>query len=269
MSPKRAPPPRRRARRLYALLLAAGGVIAVPVLLFALVPRALIIAAGRAFPGCRYEFPATVGAAPGRAPIALTIDDAPDPETTPAILDVLRSHASRATFFVITSQLADVPAGADPILVRMRAEGHEIGNHMTRDRVSIRLDSATYEKDLAQADSALRPYGPLRWARPGSGWYSARTVRAMRRAGYECALGSVYPIDAGLGWPWLSERYILAHARPGAIIILHDRGVRGERTAAVLARVLPALRARGYSIVTLSEVAAATGGRIAIRTGPM
>jgi peptidoglycan/xylan/chitin deacetylase (PgdA/CDA1 family) len=77
----------------------------------------------------------------------------------------------------------------------------------------------------------------------------------MRRAGYECALGSVYPVDAGLGWPWLSRRYILAHARPGAIIILHDRGQRGERTAAVLGRVLPELRARGYGIVTLSELA--------------
>src|SRR5688572_4658379 len=189
MRPGHARPPRRRARRLYALLLAAGGVIAVPVLLFALVPRALIIAAGRAFPGCRYEFPATVGAAPGRALVALTIDDAPDPRTTPLILDVLRSHASRATFFVITSQLADPLPGADPVLQRMLAEGHEIGNHLTRDRVSVRLDSAAFEKDLAQADSSLRSYGPLRWARPGSGWYSRRMVRAMRRAGYECALG--------------------------------------------------------------------------------
>jgi len=243
-------------------------VLAAPILLFAIAPGVLGGLAARAFPGCRHEFTTNVGAAPDRPLIALTIDDAPDPGTTPAILDVLRSHASRATFFVITSQLANVPAGADSILVRMRAEGHEIGNHMTEDRVSMLLDSAAYVKDLARADSLLRPYGPLRWARPGSGWYSARMVRAMRRAGYECALGSVYPIDAGLGWPWLSERYILAHVRPGAIIILHDRGVRGERTAAVLARVLPVLRARGYSIVTLSEAAARSGGRIAIRTRP-
>ena len=59
-----------------------------------------------------------------------------------------------------------------------------------------------------------------------------------------------------------------AFLRPGAIIILHDRGVRGERTATVLSRVLPVLQARGYAVVTLSEVAASSDGRIAIRTRP-
>ncbi len=263
--PSRHRPSRYARRRLIAV---AVCVLATPVLFFAIAPAVLGRLAARAFPGCRYDFTTNARTDSGQPRIALTIDDAPDPRTTPAILDVLRSHASRATFFVITSQIADVAAGTDSILVRMRAEGHEIGNHMTHDRVSIRLDSAEYEQSLVEADSALRPYGPLRWARPGSGWYSARTVRAMRRAGYECALGSVYPIDAGLGWPWLSERYILAHARPGAIIILHDRGVRGERTAAVLSRVLPVLQQRGYAVVTLSEVAASSDGRIAIRTRP-
>jgi peptidoglycan/xylan/chitin deacetylase (PgdA/CDA1 family) len=91
-------------------------------------------------------------------------------------------------------------------------------------------------------------------------------VRTMRRAGYECALGSVYPLDASLGWPWLSERYILSHSRPGAIVVLHDRGARGERTATVLGRVLPALRERGYQIVTLSELTAAAANDATARS---
>jgi len=234
------------------LLIAAGCVVGVTILLLTCAPRALTGAAAAVVPGCRYDVRVV------NPIVALTIDDAPDPGTTPAILDTLRAYGSRATFFIITSQLrAGTETTPDPLLTRMRREGHELGNHLTRDRSAIRLDSAAFAQDLAQADSVLRPYGPLRWARPGSGWYSRRMVRAMHRAGYECALGSVYPFDAGLGWPWLSERYILAHARPGAIIILHDRGTRGERTAAVLGQVLPALRARGYQVVTLSELAAA------------
>ena len=232
------------------LLVAAGCVVGVPILLLACAPRAITGAAATVFPGCRYDVKVA------QPVVALTIDDAPDVRTTPAILDTLGAYGSHATFFVITSQLHAAADAPDSIVVRMRREGHELGNHLTRDRPAIRLDSAAFERDLAEADSVLRPYGPLRWARPGSGWYSRRMVRTMQRAGYECALGSVYPIDAGLGWPWLSERYIMAHARPGAIIILHDRGIRGERTAAVLGRVLPALRARGYRIVTLSELAA-------------
>ena len=57
-----------------------------------------------------------------------------------------------------------------------------------------------------------------------------------------------------LAWPWLSSRYILAHVRPGAVVILHDRGARAKRTAEVLGRVLPELRARGYEIVTLTQL---------------
>ena len=237
------------------LLLAAASILGVPILVMLCAPRVLIAPLGALFPGCTYAVQSAV--AHRDRLVALTIDDTPDPTTTPAILDTLRAYGSRATFFVITSQLRMAGDTADPVLTRLRAEGHEVGNHFTHDRPAIRLDSATFERDLAHADSALRRYGPLRWARPSSGWYSQRMVRAMHRAGYASALGSVYPVDAGLGWPWLSERYILAHARPGAIIILHDRGNRGRRTAAVLGRVLPALRARGYHIVTLSEL---TGG---------
>ena len=235
------------------LLLGAGSIVGIPVLLLACAPRTLTRLAAAAFPGCRYEITIDDASHPPR--IALTIDDAPDARTTPVILDTLGAYGAKATFFVITSQVRASDGVLDPVLVRLRRDGHEIGNHLTQDRVAIRLDSAAFEADLARADSILRPYSPSRWARPGSGWYSRRMVRTMRRAGYDCALGSVYPADAGLGWPWLSERYILMHARPGAIIILHDRGARGDRTAEVLGRVLPALRARGYQIVTLSELA--------------
>jgi len=57
--------------------------------------------------------------------LALTIDDGPDPEETPAILDVLRDHDSHATFFLIGSRIP----GNEPLLARMRSEGHELANH--------------------------------------------------------------------------------------------------------------------------------------------
>jgi peptidoglycan/xylan/chitin deacetylase (PgdA/CDA1 family) len=223
----------------------------VPPALLACAPRAITRPAEALFPGCLYEVRL---AEPHLRPmVALTIDDAPDPLTTPAILDTLRAHDARATFFVITGQVDR----AAPLVDRMRREGHEIGNHFTSDRASIHLDSAAFERDLAAADSALGAYGPVRWARPGSGWYSRRMVRTMKRTGYGCALGSIYPVDVAHPWPALSARYILAHARPGAIVILHDRDHRGVRTAEVLGRVLPELRERGYRVVTLSELAGA------------
>ena len=57
--------------------------------------------------------------------MCLTFDDGPDPRYTPAILDILRSHNVRATFFVIGAN-ADQNIG---LIKREYAEGHDIGNH--------------------------------------------------------------------------------------------------------------------------------------------
>jgi hypothetical protein len=82
-------------------------------------------------------------------------------------------------------------------------------------------------------------------------------IDIMRRHGYRCALGSVYPFDATIPSRVFAARYILGHAQPGAVIVLHDGGSRGRRTADVLSEVLPELGRRGYRVVSLSELAAA------------
>ena len=232
------------------LSVCATAVLTLAALVAACGPRAVSGVAGLVHPGCLFD----VDLAATRKPlVALTIDDAPDAAGTPAILDTLRAYGARATFFVITDQIP----GAESVMARIASEGHEVGNHFTSDRPTIRLDSAAFERDLDRADSALREFAPVRWARPGAGWYSRRMVRAMERSGYDCALGTVYPLDGTIGWPWFSSRFIVANARPGTIVILHDRGERARRTAKVLGHVLPELKARGYEVVTLSEMAAA------------
>ena len=230
-------------------------IVAVPLAFVSCAPRLVTNAAAHLWPGCLYD---TTSARIRRdSLVALTIDDVPDSATTPAILDTLAAYGAHATLFAISGQLP----GAESVLARARREGHEVGNHFTSGRPTITLDSAAFARDLLAADSALAAFGPLRWARPGSGYYSQRMVRQLQRAGYRCALGSVYPLDAELGWTWLSERYVLAHVRPGAIIILHDDGNRGRRTARVLGRVLPELKARGYRVVTLSSLAGTSDAR--------
>jgi peptidoglycan/xylan/chitin deacetylase (PgdA/CDA1 family) len=81
-------------------------------------------------------------------------------------------------------------------------------------------------------------------------------VATMERRGYRCALGSVYPYDVAIPSSRFSSAFLLAHARPGAIIVLHDRGARGRRAMDALHRALPALQRRGLRVVTLSELAA-------------
>jgi peptidoglycan/xylan/chitin deacetylase (PgdA/CDA1 family) len=233
----------RRARR---LLLLGAGVLASGLVTALLVspPHSLLDRVAAAFPGCRYYV------ATGRRAVALTIDDGPDPATTPALLDLLARHRARATFFVITEHLH----GQEALAERIVREGHELGNHLVRDVPSVRLDSAAFETAVRSADGALRRYGGARWLRPASGWYSRRMIRTLHRHGYRCALGSVYPLDAALPSAAFASRYVLRNVRPGSIVVLHDGGERGRRTLRTLAAVLPELRRRGYAVLTLSAL---------------
>ena len=184
--------------------------------------------------------------------VSLTIDDAPDAETTPGLLAVLERHGAHATFFVIADQIS----GNESLLERIVSAGHELGNHMTHDEPSIELSPAVFERELLRARALLAPFGGTRWYRPGSGYYSDSMLLLLDRHGYRCALGSVYPIDAQIPWAGFAASWIRWRTKPGAVIILHDRGERGRRTAKTLSKVLPALGKKGYRVVTLSELAA-------------
>jgi peptidoglycan-N-acetylglucosamine deacetylase len=182
--------------------------------------------------------------------VALTIDDGPDSAHTPAIVRLLEEHDARATFFL----LSDHVRGAEPIVADIVARGHEVGNHLTRDEPSIRLPAEAFVAAIREADTVLSRFGPVRWLRPGSGFYDRRMLDAIEREGHRCALGSVYPYDGRVSSTRFSTAYILANTRPGAVIILHEAKGRGVRTIGVLRRVLPELRSRGYRVVTLSEL---------------
>ncbi|HJU69854.1 MAG TPA: polysaccharide deacetylase family protein [Gemmatimonadaceae bacterium] len=232
------------ARRYIALLVAALLIALVAVLWTA--PRWAVPHLAKRFPGCIYTVESSAPV------IGLTIDDGPDSSTTPAILRELRDHDAHATFFLISG---NVP-GNESIVTAMVEEGNEIGNHLTRDEASIGLSPAAFDSALVHAGRVLSGFAPVRWARPGGGRYDRRMLMTMRNRGYECALGSIYPYDAELPSSRLSAAFVLRHARPGAVIVLHDGKARGRRTAAVLHRVLPVLRQRGLRVVTLSELTA-------------
>lgn len=187
--------------------------------------------------------------------LALTIDDGPDPQTTPALLDILGRHQSRATFFLITERIP----GNEALVDRIVAEGHELGNHMTREQPSILLGRHGFERELLAAESTLSPFGEIRWLRPGSGWFNAGMLETAESHGYQLALASIYPYDVQIPSTWFASEFILRRARPGAIIVLHDHRDRGARTAQTLERVLPELARRGYRVVTLSELVGLEG----------
>jgi len=223
---------------------AAAGIVALAALAIWTGPRWLVAEIAKRAPGCVYAIHTRERA------VALTIDDGPAAGTA-EILRILRENDARATFFLISSRVAGREATVNEIL----GQGHEIGNHMTRDEPSIRLSPEAFAAAVAEAGTVLRRFAPVQWLRPGSGWYTRRMVATVERAGYRCALGSIYPFDAQLPSAAFASSFILANVKPGAVIVLHDGVARGRRTAKTLQRVLPPLRTRGYRVVTLSTLA--------------
>ena len=182
--------------------------------------------------------------------IALTIDDGPDSHSTEIILDVLAQNDAHATFFVLIDRVGENEA----VVERVVAEGHELGNHLLQDTPSIQHPNYEFESRLEQAHESLSRYTEIRWFRPGSGWYNRDMLRSLERFKYRLALGSIYPFDSHIPSSWFASRYIVWRAHPGAIVVLHDYGNRGQRTIETLTYILPVLKQRGYRIVTLSEL---------------
>ncbi len=182
--------------------------------------------------------------------LALTIDDGPDSSTTPRILDLLLEHDARATFFLLSDHIP----GNETLVQRIVDEGHEIGNHLTDDQPSIRLSVDDFEGRLLHAQGVLSQFGEIHWFRPGSGWYNKSMRSILIEHGYRLALGSIHPFDSHVPSSWFASNYILWRAQPGAIIVLHDNSDRGHRTVDTLDKVLPALIARDFRFVTLTEL---------------
>src|SRR5215203_1362157 len=200
------------------------------------------------------RFPDVLFEQPNAGPlVALTFDDSPHAMSTLRILDVLAAHDARATFFMIGEHIV----GNEEVVRRLVNEGHELGNHMMSDAPSARLPAAEFERQLLQTHELLAPFGPVRWFRPGHAWFNRRMLDQLHSRGYRCAMASAYALEfLPVSAPYAAQ-HILLNVRAGGVIILHDGAADQERTVAVLQRVLPALRRRGYQIVTVSELAAA------------
>jgi peptidoglycan/xylan/chitin deacetylase (PgdA/CDA1 family) len=179
----------------------------------------------------------------------LTIDDGPDPDDTPRILELLKAHQARATFFVI-----GVNATAYPDLIRaITAAGHEVAHHThthpvasfwcaSPDRVARELDAGT---------AALRAAGvnPTRF-RPPVGIKNLWLAKALRIRGLTCIGWSSRGLERQGGNADAVAARATRGLAPGSIILLHE----GPRIPApirvtAIGRVLKRLQEQGYHSV--------------------
>jgi peptidoglycan/xylan/chitin deacetylase (PgdA/CDA1 family) len=191
----------------------------------------------------------------GRTPrIALTFDDGPG-EATPLILDILKKAGIRATFFLCGQNVERFPEHAR----RIAAEGHEVGNHTYSHPYLVCKTPGGIAWEIARAQNVI---GHSTGCRPklfrppyGVRWFGLFPVLASHEL--TAVMWSVSGVDWRLPAARIADR-VIAKAKPGSIILLHDGvppGERGDRreTAEALQEIVRALGKR-YRFATASEM---------------
>src|SRR3954447_5617153 len=186
--------------------------------------------------------------------VALTFDDGPDPDATPAVLDVLERARARATFFLVGEQLL-----VHHDLGRAVAEaGHELApqgcRHVEHDELDDAREDLLRGLDAIESATGARP----RLFRPPYGRFSDASFAAC----LELDLEPVYWSAWGMDWEPLPPDRIADLAgrdlAEGAILLLHDSARYAPRatarpTAEALARILAEIEARGIELAALDE----------------
>ncbi|MFF2951290.1 polysaccharide deacetylase family protein [Kitasatospora sp. NPDC057965] len=190
--------------------------------------------------------------------VALTFDDGPHPEFTPRMLDVLHRHDAPAAFFCI-----GLNALAHPAVVRRIADaGQTLGNHTWSHAYLPDLGPIGLARQLGHTREVLAEAcgddRPVRWLRPPYGGRSPELLRAVDGLGLVTVLWDVDAKDWSRPGPEVIADRILSQVRPGSVILMHDGGEDRSQTVAALPAVITGLRARGYRLVTLDQLLAAT-----------
>jgi peptidoglycan/xylan/chitin deacetylase (PgdA/CDA1 family) len=192
----------------------------------------------------------------GREPrVALTFDDGPDPTHTPRVLDVLARERVHGAFFLIGERAAAAPEVAR----RIADEGHDLGNHTWSHRSLWLSTPRETRRQIERGHEAIATAAGRapRFFRPPWGMTNLAVSPTLRRLGTPCVLWSVQPEGLRAAAADAQVRHAAAHARPGAILDLHDAdGVPGA--GARLVKALPALvatlREAGFALVPLRDL---------------
>jgi peptidoglycan/xylan/chitin deacetylase (PgdA/CDA1 family) len=189
--------------------------------------------------------------AAGPLAVALTFDDGPWPHTTQQMLTILSQRQAPATFFVVGRQVERYPE----LVHREVAAGMAIGSHSYRHPQPFdRLPVARIRDEITQGRRTLVPLGihPVGFRPPG-GAASPAVTAAAQELGDRTVLWSVDPADwqPGVASDQLVQR-VLAAARPGAIVLLHDGGGNRSATVAALPAIIDGLRRLGLTLTVVS-----------------
>ena len=186
--------------------------------------------------------------------IYLTFDCGYENGNTEPILDALKKHKAKATFFVVGNFISTSPE----LVKRMHEDGHIVGNHTYHhpDMSQISTKEA-FEKELKDVESLYKEItgeDMVKYYRPPQGKYSTDNLQMAKDMGYHTFFWSLAYVD----WyqddqPSHDEAFdkLLGRIHPGAIVLLHSTS---STNAEILDELLGKWEDMGYTFHSLDEL---------------
>lgn len=178
--------------------------------------------------------------------IALSFDDGPHQDTTAQVLTTLEQKGAKASFFLVGENIA----GNETLVQRMAADGFEVGNHTWDHKDMTTVSPDQLQSDILMTQAAIVSAGapaPQLFRPP----YGAINSDVVSQVGLQIALWNEDPEDWRATDPNLLAQTVVAIAKPGGVIDLHDVH---PVTAAALPQIIDQLQAKNYQFVTVSQL---------------
>jgi len=178
--------------------------------------------------------------------IALTFDDGPNPYTTPQIVDILEKENVHASFFMVGSRVH----GNEALLRRMFQDGDEIGDHSWTHPDFTKLKPAQIKQQIAQTQQVIADAGvpePTLFRPP----YGAINQKVIDNVPMAIMFWNEDPQDWAADSPGQVEKAVIASAKPGGVVDMHDIY---QVTAKSLDPIIKKLKTEHYQFVTVSQL---------------
>ena len=187
--------------------------------------------------------------------IALTFDDGPTSGFTEEILDTLAALETRATFFLVGSEMKRRPE-----LTKLIVEGgHEVGNHSFSHYRMVFVDYESVADEVEATNSLIRAAGyegRIHFRPP----YYKKFINLPRYLANNGIVTITSDLDpettADSSDPEAMANYVAQHAKPGSIILLHVMFRQRSASMASVPLIIRRLRGQGYEFVTVSNLIA-------------
>ncbi len=191
-------------------------------------------------------FPNRIWSLPNKdSKVYLTFDDGPIPEITPWVLDLLKQHQAKATFFCIGENVNKHSS----IFKRIIGEGHAIGNHTYNHLNGWKTKADDYIQNCERFEEVSNQYcedistgsmsDNVKLFRPPYGKLTSRQSRSLQKMGYRVIMWNLLSGDFSQKIsPDKCLQNVIKHISPGKIIVFHDSIKAEENLRYVLPKIL-------------------------------